>query len=217
MTYTELCTLAQSYVENTFTTTQLAQFVGQAERRIYNAVQIPALRKNVSGALTSANQFLACPTDFLATYSMAVVDPLTGAYTYLINKDASFLREAYTVPSATGTPKYYAIFGPRSDDAKELTFFVAPTPDAAYVAELQYFFYPETLATAGSTWLSDNYDPVLLYGMVLEMYTFMKGEPDLLKLYIAKYEEALMQLRMLCQGQETSDSYRSGTPRIPVK
>jgi hypothetical protein len=191
-------------------------FITQAEKRIYNAVQIPSLRKNVTGSTTASNKYLQCPTDFLSTFSLAAIDPTTGAYTFLLNKDVNFIREAYPKPTSTGAPKYYAIFGPRSDNETELTFILGPTPDAVYSTELHYFYYPESIVTASNTWLSDNYDPVLLYGALIEAYTFMKGESDMLALYNTKFSEAITQLKRLGDGLERQDAYRSGQARVPV-
>ena len=191
-------------------------FITQAETRIYNAVQIPALRKNVVGTVTSGNPYLACPTDYLSTYSMAVITPVTGVYTYLLNKDVSYIREAYTAPTTLGTPKCYALFGPRSDLPTELSFILGPTPDANYQIELHYNSYPESITTVLTTWLGDNYDPVLLYASLVEAYTFMKGEADMMAMYEKKLMEALMQLKRLGDGLERQDSYRNGQARIPV-
>jgi hypothetical protein len=216
MNYSELCTAVNSYTENTFPANMLAVFTEQAEKRIYNAVQIPSLRKNVTGSTTTNNKYLQCPTDFLSTFSLAVIDPTTGAYTYLLNKDVNFIREAYPKPTSTGAPKFYAIFGPRSDNEAELTFILGPTPNAAYGTELHYFYYPESIVTASNTWLSDNYDPALLYGTLVEAYTYMKGEQDMVLLYNTKFGEALVQLKRLGDGLERQDAYRSGQARIPV-
>ena len=216
MNYSQLCTLVQGYTENTFDAATLAAMTQQAESRIYNTVQIPVLRKNVTGALTTNNQYLSCPNDFIASYSLAVVDPATGAYAYLLNKDVNFIREAYSVPSATATPKYYALFGPQSAAPTELTFILGPTPDANYAVEMHYFYYPESIVTAGTTWLGDNYDPVLLYGTLIEAYTFLKGEADLMQLYIAKYTEAMQQLQRLGNGLERGDAYRDGQVKVKV-
>lgn len=216
MNYAQLVSAVSSYTENTFETVDMDTFIKQAELRIYNTVQLPSLRKNVTGALTISNKYLACPVDFLSVYSLAIVDPVTGAYAYLLNKDVNFLRECYTVPDTVGVPKYYALFGPRSNAPTDLTFMVAPTPDKAYEAELHYFFYPESIVTASTTWLGDNFDPVLLYGTLIEAYTFMKGEADILQLYIAKYTEAMQQLKRLGDGLERSDAYRSGQARVSV-
>ena len=216
MNYAALVSAVSSYTENTFPTVDMNLFITQAEKRIYNTVQIPSLRKNVTGSTTASNKYLQCPTDFLSTFSLAAINPTTGAYTFLLNKDVNFIREAYPKPTSTGAPKYYAIFGPRSDNEAELTFILGPTPDAVYSTELHYFYYPESIVTASNTWLSDNYDPALLYGTLVEAYTYMKGEPDMLALYDGKYKEAIAQLKRLGDGLERQDAYRSGQARIPV-
>ena len=216
MTYSELCAAVSAYCENTFETVDMNVFITEAEKRIYNTVQIPALRKNVTGTTTISNPYLSCPTDFLSSFSLAVIAPVTGAYTYLLNKDVNFIRECYSVPATTGTPKYYALFGPRSDAATELTFILGPTPDAAYTAELHYNSYPESIVTAGTSWLGDNFSPVLLYGTLIETYTFMKGEADMLQLYVAKYTEAMQQLKRLCDGLQRGDAYRDGQAKVKV-
>jgi hypothetical protein len=219
MNYSELCTAVNSYTENTFPANMLAVFTEQAEKRIYNAVQIPALRKNVTGVTTASNKYLACPDDYLSSYSLAAINPTTGAYTYLLNKDVNFIREAYPKPTSTGSPKYYALFGPAvisSVITVELSFIIGPTPDAAYSMELHYYYYPESITSAGTTWLGDNYDPVLLYGALVEAYTYMKGEQDMVVLYNTKFGEALTQLKRLGDGLERQDAYRSGQARVPV-
>jgi hypothetical protein len=219
MNYAALVASISSYTENTFPTVDMNVFITQAEKRIYNAVQIPALRKNVTGVTTASNKYLACPDDFLSSYSLAAIDPTTGAYTYLLNKDVNFIREAYPKPTSTGSPKFYALFGPAvasSVITTELTFLIGPTPDAAYSMELHYYYYPESIVTASTTWLSDNYDPVLLYGTLVEAYTYMKGEQDMVVLYNTKFAEALTQLKRLGDGLERQDSYRSGQARMPV-
>jgi hypothetical protein len=216
MNYAALVSAVSSYTENTFPTVDMDVFIKQAEQRIYNTVQIQNLRKNVTGSTTTSNKYLQCPLDFLSTYSLAVIDPTTGAYTYLLNKDVNFIREAYPRPTSTGAPKFYAIFGPRSDNETELTFILGPTPDAAYGTELHYFYYPESIVTASTTWLGDNFDSALLYGTLVEAYTYMKGEQDMVLLYNTKFGEALVQLKRLGDGLERSDAYRSGQARIPV-
>ena len=216
MNYTTLCASIQDYVENSFSASQLAIFVEQAEQRIYNTVQLPDLRKNVTGITTASNKYLSCPTDFLAPYSLAVVDA-TGNYSYLLNKDVNYIREAYPNPTDTAIPKYYAIFGPRSDDNKELTFILGPTPDTAYTVELHYFYYPESIVTAGQTWLGDNFDSALLWGSIVEAYFFLKGEGDLLAVYQNRYQEALALLKQLGDGKDRADAYRDGQVRYPVK
>lgn len=218
MDYTQLVTAVTNYLENTFPTDVINTCIQQAETRIYNTVQIPALRKNVTGSASLGNKYLSCPADYLSSYSMAIIDPTTGDYTYLLNKDVNFMREAYPNPTATGIPKYYGLFGPTTNNASELTFILGPTPNAAYGVELHYFFYPESITTVvgGRTWLGDNYDPALFYGTIVEAYTFMKGEQDMLVLYNTKYSEALSQLKRLGDGLERQDAYRSGQARVAV-
>ena len=217
MNYTQLTAAIIAYTENQDPAfaAEIPVFVQQAEQRIYNSVQFPSLRKNVTGTTTGNNKYLACPLDFLAVYSMAVVDG-TGAYEYLLNKDVNFIRQAYPTPTATGLPKYYALFGPQSNDPNELTFILGPTPDATYTVELHYFFYPPSIVTAGTSWLGDNFDTVLLYGSLVEAYTYMKGEQDMLQLYNTKYMEALSLAKRLGDGMERQDAYRSGQFRQPV-
>ena len=217
MNYTELKNAIIAYTENQDPSfeAEIPVFVKQAEFRIYNSVQFPSLRKNVTGITTASNKYLECPADFLSVYSMAVVDG-TGRYEYLLNKDVNFIRQAYPVPTNTGLPKYYALFGPRSNDEKELSFILGPTPDATYTVELHYFFYPESIVTAGQTWLGDNLDPVLLYGSLVEAYTYMKGEPDMMKLYNDKYVEAMALAKRLGDGLERQDAYRNGQTRVQV-
>lgn len=234
MTYTELIAAIQSYTENTFPetylasgstvspTTQLNTFIAQAEQRIFNTVQFPSLRKNVTGVTSTGNKYLSCPSDFLASYSLAVIDA-DDNYEYLLNKDVNFIRQAYPKATDTAIPKYYALFGPTTTNASppiitnELSFILGPTPDAAYDVELHYYYYPESITTAasGQTWLGDNFDSVLLYGSLVEAYTFMKGETDLLQLYDGKYKEALAMAQRLGDGLERSDAYRSGQFRVP--
>lgn len=219
MNYTQLTAAICDYTQN-FETDFVANipvFVQQAEQRIYNTVQFPSLRSNVTGVTSSNNKYLSCPGDFLATYSMAVVDA-SGNYEYLLNKDVNFIRQAYPSPTSTGIPKYYAIFGPATADSKELTFILGPTPDAAYSIELHYYFYPQSISTVagGQTWLGDNFDSVLLYGSLVEAYTFMKGEADMLTLYNTKYTEALALAKRLGDGLERQDAYRSGQFRQAV-
>ena len=234
MTYTELIAAIQSYTENTFPATylytnatvspqtQLNTFIEQAEQRIYNTVQFPSLRKNVTGITSNGNKYLSCPADFLSSYSLAVIDA-SGNYEYLLNKDVNFIRQAYPQPTDTALPKYYALFGPTTTNdpspviTNELSFILGPTPDAAYNVELHYYYYPEsiTVAASGQTWLGDNFDTVLLYGSLVEAYTFMKGEQDIIALYDGKYKEALALAQRLGDGLERSDAYRSGQFRVP--
>jgi hypothetical protein len=235
MTYDELYASIQSYTENQFpetyladgsavsTETQINTFIKQAEQRIFNTVQFPSLRKNVTGTTSLNNKYLSAPSDFLAVYSLAVIDA-TGAYEYLLNKDVNFIRQAYPQPTDTSIPRYYALFGPTTtNDATpiitdELSFILGPTPDAAYSVELHYYYYPESITTAadGRTWLGDNFDSVLLYGSLVEAYTFMKGEQDMVLLYNTKYNEALAMAKRLGDGMERQDAYRSGQYRQAV-
>ena len=304
MNYTELSNAIQAYTENTEADfiAEIPVFVQQAEQRIYNTVQFPSIRKNVTGSMTTNNKYLQCPTDFLAVYSLAVIKA-DGTYEYLLNKDVNFIRQAYPLPTDTDTPKYYALFGPRSDNAAELTFILGPTPDASYSSELHYYFYPEsivqspvatlgvitggsayttgtyfdvpltggsgsgalatitvaggavtavtitngglqygvanTLSAAaisiggtgsgfsvpvasvtnltGTSWLGDNFDTVLLYGSLVEAYTYMKGEQDMMALYDGKYKEALGLLKNLGDAKQRGDAYQDGQVRLPVR
>lgn len=224
MNYTELSSAIRGYAENDFPDTvgdftsddQIATFVQQAEQRVYNFVQLPALRKNVTGTTSQGNKYLACPTDFLAVYSMAVIDG-DGDYVYLLDKDVNYIREVYPSPSTQGLPKNYALFGPRSNNPDELSFILGPTPDDTYTIELHYFFYPETIVTAGTSWLGDNFDSVLLYGSLLEAAAFMKSDQDVVANYKARYDEAVSLLKQLGDGKDRTDAYRTGQVRYPVK
>jgi len=280
MNYTQLRTAIQDYTQNYETTfvADLPVFISQAEQRIYNSVQFPSLRKNVTGVLTLGNKYLSCPTDYLSTYSMAIYTApasaptatgtagaatitvssasgivvgqyvtgtgigsgayvvsiatlvitlsvvnsgavsgsitFQGEYLFLLNKDVNFIRQAYPTPTSTGTPQYYALFGPAvagSTISNELTFILGPTPDANYNAELHYYYYPESITTAssGQTWLGDNFDTVLLYASLVEAYTFMKGENDMMTLYNQKFVEALALAKRLGDGLERQDAYRT--------
>ena len=217
MNYTALVDAITSYTENQFATVDMNTFITQAEQRIYNNVQFPSLRKNVTGSITANNKYLACPLDFLATYSIAVINA-AGVYEYLLNKDVNFIRQAYPQPTDTAQPKYYALFGPQSTDLKELTFILGPTPNLTYGVELHYYYYPESITTVvgGQTWLGDNFDSVLLYGSLVEAYTFMKGETDMMALYDTKYKEALNLAKRLGDGLERGDAYRDGQTKIRV-
>ena len=278
MTYAQLVAAVTDYTQNTFDTTSINVMIQQAEQRIYNTVQIANLRKNVTGVLTSGNKYLACPLDFLSTYSLAiypynattatgtsgqktiVVASTTGIevgqqvtgtnigtnalvrsiasttitltvansgtvsgavvfegdYLYLLNKDVNFIREAYPLTSQLNEPKHYAIFGPRSDNVNELTFIVGPTPSSAYYAELHYNYYPESIVTAGTTWLGDNFDSVLLYGTICEAYTFMKGDGDMVALAQQRYVQAIALYKNLSDGKQRADAYRDGQVRVAV-
>ena len=279
MTYAELTAAIEDYTENTFTATELATFVRQAEQRIYNMVQVANLRKNVTGAISSGNKYLAAPDDFLSTFSLAiftlasptatgtsgqftiVVSSATdiavgqyvtgsgigtgasvttivgttitlsvantstvsgtitfqGDYLFLLDKDVNFIRETYPNPSDTAEPKYYAIFGPQSANDNELSFILGPTPNKSYRAELHYYYYPESIVTAGTSWLGDNFDSALLYGSLVEAYTFMKGEQDMMALYDVKYKEAMALLKNLGDGKQRGDAYRDGQVKVRVQ
>lgn len=227
MNYATLFETIKGYVENDFpsqdwtdtvgngTTTltgteQINTFIQQAEQRIYNSAQLPLLRKNVTGLLTTGNKYLNVPTDWLATFSLAVIHPVTQAQTYLLNKDVEFIREAYPPPDTLGTPQYYAIFD-------NTTFILGPTPDAGYNMELHYFGYPVSIVTAGTSWLGDNFDSVLLYGALLEAYTFMKGEADVLAGYQKRYDESMLLLKQLVEGKDRQDTYRTMQARAQVR
>ena len=222
MNYAELCANIQDVVEQAFTPDQLALFTRQAEQKIYNGVQIANLRRNVTGTLTAGNKYLATPADFLSVYSLAVVGG-SGNYEYLLNKDANFIRQAYPNPSTTGIPKYYALFGPTTTSGtpptltNELSVILGPTPNAAYTVELHYFYYPESIVTAGTTWLGDNFDSVLLNGALVEAIRFIKGEPDMVALYDKMFNESLALLKNLGDGKQRQGSYRNGQLRLPVR
>ena len=209
MNYAELKTQIQSITENTFDDVSLAMFTEQAEQKIYNSVQIANLRKNVTGVLTASNPYLSCPTDFLSSYSLAVYPASgTGDYAFLLNKDVNFMREAYPDSTVTGVPKAYAIF---SDDY----FLIGPTPNSSFAVELHYFHKPEsiTTTTSGTSWLGTNAETTLLYGCLVEAYTYLKGDADLMGLYVQRYEDAIQRLEELGEGYSTTDSYRSGAVR----
>jgi hypothetical protein len=212
MNYTQLVNEIQSYTENTFQTVDINTFITQAEQRIYNSVQLPALRKNVTGTTTSGNKYLAMPTNWLATFSLAVINA-NNEYLYLLNKDVNFIRQSFPDTDADfyGVPEYYAVF----DNS---AFILGPTPDASYNVELHYFYYPESITTVagGQTWLGDNFSSTLLYGSLLEAYTYMKGEADVIANYKARYDEAMFLLKQLGDGKDRQDAYRSGQVRVKV-
>jgi len=204
-TYTTLKATIQDYVQSTETdfVANIDTIIKQAEDRILKSVQLPDFRINKLGSLTSGNQYLTMPSDFIAPYSLAVDD---SGYEYLIFKDVNFIREAYPSSSTTGTPKYYAIFD-------ENTFILGPSPDDDFTVELHYFYKPASIVDDGTSWLGTNAESVLLYGCLVEAYTFLKGEADLLQVYMARYQEALEDLKGLGEGYSTTDSYRSGAVR----
>ena len=231
MNYTQLTNAIKAYCENDFpqvvgsggltSAEQIATFVQNAEERIYNLVQIPAIRKNVTGTTTANNKYLQVPSDWLSTFSLAVVcngptvlpDGRTfaaGDYLYLLNKDVNFIREAFPSQTDAGLPQYYAVFDYNS-------FILGPAPNAIYTMELHYFYYPESIVTAGTTWLGDNFESALLYGAMLEAAAFMKSDADVLKIYTDRYNEAMLLLKMLGDCKDRQDAYRSGQVRYPVK
>lgn len=221
----DLKTQIQDYLETTFSTDSLTTFTTQAEQRIFNTIQFPSLRKNVTGLCTVNNRYVSCPEDFLASYSFAVIDA-DGSYHYLLNKDVNFIRESFPTPTGsgnTGLPYCYALFGPTvsgSTITNELSFILGPTPDASYTVELHYFYYPSSISygnvDATTTWLGDNFDSVLLYGALVEASTFLKAEPDQMANITTKYKEALLLAKRLGDGLERMDAYRSGQVRDKV-
>jgi hypothetical protein len=280
ITYAQLVTAVQDYTQNTFDTTTINTLIQQAEQRIYNTVQIANLRKNVTGVLSSGNKYLACPADFLSTYSLAIYPYNTttatgtsgektivvasttgiavgqqatgtnigtnaivrsingttisltvansgtvsgsvtfqGDYLYLLNKDVNFVREAYPLTSELSEPKHYAIFGPQSANVNELSFILGPTPNANYNAELHYYYYPESIVTASTTWLGDNFDSALLYGTLCEAGVYMKSDPTdgMYNLYQDRYVQAMALLKNLGDGKQRADAYRDGQVRVQV-
>lgn len=211
MNYTQLSQYIQDYCQSTETSfvANIPVFVQLAEERIYNSVQIPAIRKNVTGTMSSSNQYMALPSDWLSTFSLAVIDQVTGNYEYLLNKDVNFIREMYPPPNSTGKPQYYAIW----DDT---SMILGPTPNANYTAELHYYYYPASIVTSTTSWLGTNFETVLLYGSLREAYIYLKGEQDMMNYYEQKYQESLALLKRLGDGLDRQDAYRSGQARIPV-
>ena len=220
MNYATLFETIKGYVENDFPNTSwtdsagtgtatLNTFIQEAEQRIYNTVQLLDLRKNVTGNVTSGNKYLSVPTDWLANFSLAVIDA-SGNYSYLLNKDANFIRESFPNPTSTGIPTHYAFFD-------ENSYILGPTPDASYAVELHYFYYPQSIVTASTTWLGDTFDSALLYGSLLEAYTFMKGEPDIIANYQKRYDDAMGMLKQLGEGKNRQDMYRTPQARYPVQ
>jgi hypothetical protein len=219
MNYAQLTAAIKGYAENDFPSTvgsftsadQIATFVQQAEQRVYNSIQLPALRRNVTGTATQNNKYLTLPQDWLATFSIAVIDPVTGEYEYLLDKDVNFIRQAFPFPAVTGKPTHYAQFDQHS-------FILGPTPDVSYPVELHYYYYPQSITTAGTSWLGDNFDSVLLYGALLEAAAFMKeSEPEIVGQYTARYNEALALLKNLGEGKNRTDAYRTGQIRVPIR
>ena len=211
MNYTQLVQAIKDYTESTETSfvSHIDEFIKQAERKIYNEVQLPYLRKNVTGNATLGNKYVQTPSDFLAVYSMAIIDSSSDQH-FLLNKDVNFIREAYANASTQAQPKYYALFDHN-------TFILGPTPNSAYNIELHYYYYPASIVSVSTTWLGDNYEQALLYASLVQAYTYLKGEPDLLANYEKQYQENMVQLKMLGDGKDRRDAYRSGQVRYEVK
>jgi len=209
--YSQLSTLIQEYCESTESSfvANIPTFVQLAEERIYNSVQIPAIRKNSTATMTIGNKYMSLPSDWLSTFSLAVFNPSNNEYTYLLNKDVNYIRQAYPDADDLGRPEYYAIW----DDS---TMILGPAPDIAYTAELHYYYYPASIVNTSTSWLGDNFETVLLYGSLREAYTYLKGEQDMMNYYEQKYQESLGLLKRLGDGLDRQDAYRSGQVRIPV-
>jgi len=220
MNYTQLTNAIKSYTENSFpdsiaasdftSTDQIDTFIRQAEQRVYNTIQLLELRKNVTGNATANNKYLTVPSDWLANFSLAVIDPATGEYEYLLNKDVNFIRESFPFPAVSGKPTHYAMFDQNS-------YILGPTPDADYEVELHYFYYPPSIVDAGTSWLGNNFDSVLLYGALLEAYTYMKGEADVINRYQKRYDDAVVMLKQLGEGKNRQDMYRNAQVRYEVR
>jgi hypothetical protein len=211
-TFTTLKSAIQDYTQNTESTfvADLAIIIQQGEDRIIKSVELPNFRKNVTGTFTSGNQYLATPSDYLYPFSLAVLDS-SNNYTYLLNTDVSFIREAYPSASTTGTPKHYAQF----DDT---TFIVGPSPSSSLNVELHYYYIPQSITASsdGTSWLGTNTPELLLYASLIEAYTFMKGEPDVMANYEKRFQEALQRLTLLSDGYNRKDAYRDGQRKIDV-
>lgn len=218
MNYAELVSTIKGYAENEFpntvgnftSTQQIDRFIRNAEERIYNSAQLLTLRRNVTGNCTPNNKYLTMPSDWLAAYSVAVVDGVTGEYEYLLDKDVNFIRQAYPSPTSYGKPKYYALFD-------KDTFILGPTPDQGYLVEMHYFYYPPSIVDSGTSWLGDNFETALLYGCLLEAATFMKSDADVIADYGKKYTESMILLKRLSEGKNRSDMYRNGEVRAPIR
>ena len=216
MNYTELVTAVSDYCENNFPTADMNYMIRQAEQRIYNTVQIANLRKNVTGVTQANNKYLSLPDDFLSVYSIAVYPQGGGDYLYLLNKDVNFIREAYPNSTDTGKPKHYALFGPNSANVNELTAIFGPTPDAIYGVELHYYYYPESIVTANTTWLGDNFDSALLNATIYEAALYMRMEADMVALVKDRYVQSIALLKNLGDGKQRMDAYRDGQVRVQV-
>ena len=218
MNYADLKQTVEDYTENSFSAFDFAKMTELAEQKIYNSVQLPALRKNVTGVMSSGNKYLSCPNDFLSVFSLAVI-LADGSYEYLLDKDVNFIRQAYPTPNSTGTPRYYAIFGPTTSGptiTNELSLILGPTPNSNYQVELHYFYYPQSIVTAGTSWIGENFDSVLFNGVMVEAARFMKEEPDIVKNYEEQFAQSLILLKQLGDGKNRQDAYRNGQVRIKV-
>ena len=207
MNYAELTTNIEDICEHSFTADQLAMFTKQAEQQIYASIDLPAMRTNQTGTTTINIKYLTMPTNMLYVYSLAVIDA-TNAYHYLINKDVSFIREAYPKAANTGLPVHYGIFG-------DGTFILGPTPDATYASEIHFAEYPESIVTASTTWLGTEFDSALLNGALVQAIRFQKGEPDMVAMYEKLYVQAVALLRNMGAGRLETDTYRPGVVRVP--
>lgn len=208
MNYTELKQAIIDFTESTDPTFEanIPIFVEDTERRIYNSVLIPVLRKNVTGNTTANNKYLACPVDFLAPYELAIISPTDNSYSYALQKDVSFVRQNYPLATYTGVPQYYAQF----DDN---TFILAPTPGLDYNVELHYYYYPQSIVTAGTSWVGDNFPMCLLYGALCEANMFLKGEADLQQNYEKLFGDNMGLLKNYADGRTRNDNYRAAQPR----
>ena len=214
MNYTELKTAVEDYTENTFSAPDFATMTKLSEQRIYNSVQLPNLRKTSNLTLVIGNPLLVVPADFLSAFSLGVT--VAGEYSFLLNKDVNFIRESFPNASTTGTPKYYALYGTQTGTPKVQSFLLGPTPGAALTAELNYFYYPESIVTATTTWLGDNFDSVLFNAVMVEAARFMKQEPDIVAEVDKQYVQSLTLLKNLGDGKDRQDAYRSGQIRTQV-
>lgn len=218
MNYTQLKQAVEDFTENTFSATDFATMTQLAEQKIYNSVQLPALRKNVTGVVSSGNKYLSAPDDFLSVFSLAVIQA-DGSYEYLLDKDVNFIRQAYPTPTDIGLPRYYAIFGPTTSGStitNELSFILGPTPSANYQVELHYFYYPVSISVAGTSWVGDNFDSVLFNGVMVEAARYMKEEPDIIQNYDGQFAQSLILLKQLGDGKNRQDAYRNGQVRVKV-
>lgn len=214
MNYTELRQAIQDYTDSQEPTfvANIPVFVKQTEERIYRSVMIPELRKNVTGTLGAGSKYLARPTDFLSVFSIAIINA-SGDYTYLLDKDVNFMREAYPSNSGTGTPRYYAQFDGDGPVSTYGNFIIGPTPDVNYTVELHYFYEPPSIVDTGTSWLGDNADTALLYGCLVEAYTYLKGDADLMQQYEKRYMDAMANLGLI-DVRSKRDDYRDGQMRV---